>query len=82
MRAFGLERSEERAFESASRGYLEQSLGLARVRGAMGPMMASISAVGMLIVFWYGGHLVLIHELTPGDFVAFWAALARLVWPP
>ena len=81
VRSFALEESETAAFSVANTDYLEKSLSLARIRGAMGPMMGSISAVGVLIVFWYGGSLVLGGEMSKGDFVAFWIALGRLTWP-
>ena len=32
-------------------------------------------------MFWYGGHLVIAHEMTRGDFISFWLALLRLIWP-
>lgn len=81
VRAFSLEESEKRAFHEASLGYLDKSLALARLRGFMGPTMSAVGATGMLVVFWYGGYLVLSGHMTHGDFVAFWAALARLTWP-
>jgi ATP-binding cassette subfamily B protein len=81
VRAFSLEPAEQRAFEAASRDYLGKSLALARLRGFMAPIVAAVSATGMLIVFWYGGRLVLDSRITHGEFVAFWAALARLTWP-
>jgi ATP-binding cassette subfamily B protein len=43
--------------------------------------MGSVSAIGMLTVFWYGGSLILDGAISQGDFVAFWSALARLIWP-
>jgi ATP-binding cassette, subfamily B, multidrug efflux pump len=81
VRSFALEESEARAFEEANRVYLEKNLQLARVRGAMGPIMGWITAAGMLVVFWYGGTLVLDGSMTKGDFLAFWLALQRLTWP-
>ena len=81
VRSFALEGAETEAFTAANKGYLERSLGLARIRGAMGPMMGSIASAGILIVFWYGGRLVLAGEMTKGDFVSFWLALLRLIWP-
>ncbi len=81
VRAFSIEQAEKRSFQEASFRYLDKSLALARLRGFMGPTMSAIGAAGMLIVFWYGGHLVLQGNMTHGDFVAFWAALARLTWP-
>ncbi|WP_437897207.1 ABC transporter ATP-binding protein [Sorangium sp. So ce124] len=81
VRSFALEASEMAAFTSTNQGYLEKSLALARLRGSMGPLMGAISSVGVLIVFWYGGRLVLEQQMTRGDFVSFWLALLRLTWP-
>ncbi len=81
VRAFSLEESEKRAFHAASLGYLGKALALARLRGFMGPTMSAIGATGMLVVFWYGGYLVMTGHMSHGDFVAFWAALSRLTWP-
>ena len=81
VRSFALEEAEQRAFDAENRAYLEKNLNLARIRGSMGPMMGWISAIGILIVFWYGGHLVLDQEITKGAFMSFWLALGRLIWP-
>jgi ATP-binding cassette subfamily B protein len=81
VRSFALESAEERAFELENQSYLEKNLTLARVRGSMGPMMGWINAVGVLVVFWYGGSLVLDGQMTRGSFVSFWMALQRLIWP-
>ncbi|XXY44700.1 ABC transporter ATP-binding protein [Sorangium sp. So ce269] len=81
VRSFALEASEMAAFANTNQGYLEKSLALAKLRGSMGPLMGAISSVGVLIVFWYGGQLVLDGQMTRGDFVSFWLALLRLTWP-
>ncbi|WP_437689625.1 ABC transporter ATP-binding protein [Sorangium sp. So ce176] len=81
VRSFALEASEMAAFSNTNQAYLEKSLSLAKLRGSMGPLMGAISSVGVLIVFWYGGQLVLDGQITRGDFVSFWLALLRLTWP-
>ena len=82
VRSFAMEDAELAAFEEANHDYLEKSLSLARLRGSMGPVMGAVSAAGVLIVFWYGGSLLISDEqFTTGDFVAFWLALLRLTWP-
>lgn len=81
VRSFALEETELAAFERVNASYLDKSLALARLRGSMGPMMGAISAAGVLIVFWYGGYLVLGGQMSKGDFVSFWMALGRLTWP-
>jgi len=81
IRAFSLEESELTAFERANRGYLDKSLALARLRGSLGPIMQVTIAVGILVVFWYGGTLLLEGELDAGAFLTFNRALGRLTWP-
>jgi ATP-binding cassette subfamily B multidrug efflux pump len=81
VKSFNLEAVEAASFEEINKNYLDRSLALARLRGSMGPMMQSLSAVGVVIIFMYGGHLVLTHEITPGAFVAFFWAIQRLAWP-
>ncbi len=81
VRSFALEEQELERFERANQAYLDKSLALARLRGSMGPVMSAISAVGIVVVFWYGGHLILAGELDTGGFLAFYRALARLTWP-
>jgi len=85
VRSFALEAKERRRFEEANRSYLDASLGLARLRGSMGPMMGAVSATSILVFTWYGGTLVLrgpeLGGISKGDFFAFWQALGRMTWP-
>jgi ATP-binding cassette subfamily B protein len=85
VRSFALESKELFRFQKANRDYLEASLGLARLRGSMGPMMGAVSATGVLVFMWYGGALLLQGPehggLSKGDFFAFWLALGRITWP-
>jgi ATP-binding cassette subfamily B protein len=81
VRSFALEEAEIQAFDVTNQSYLEKGLALARIRGSMGPMLGAISSAGVIVVFWYGGYLVLNHQLEPGAFAAFWLALMRLTWP-
>ncbi|MCH2109537.1 MAG: ABC transporter ATP-binding protein/permease [Polyangiaceae bacterium] len=81
IRSFNLEDEQEERFLQANDEYLEKSLSLARLRGSMGPVMQSITSIGILIVFWYGGMLVVDRELDEGGFLAFFRALGRLTWP-
>ena len=81
VKSFSLEDSELARFEKQNQHYYEKTLSLARLRGSMGPIMSAITTVGILVVFWYGGHLMLQGELSAGGFLAFYRALARLTWP-
>jgi ATP-binding cassette subfamily B protein len=81
VRSFHLEDSQVALFEQTNQDYLEKSLSLARLRGSMFPVMQSITSVGVLIVFWYGGSLLMAGKLDSGELLAFFRALSRLVWP-
>jgi len=81
IRSFDLERAQEQRFTRVNQNYLEKSLALSRLRGAIGPVMASLSGVGVIIVFWYGGHMLVTGQITPGGFLTFFRALGRLSWP-
>src|SRR5882724_12644393 len=81
VKSFALEDVEIASFREVNEVYLDKSLALARLRGSMGPMMQSLSAIGIVIVFLYGGHLMITGEITPEGFVAFFWSIQRLVWP-
>jgi ATP-binding cassette, subfamily B, multidrug efflux pump len=81
VRSFNLEEYETQRFQKVNETYLEKSLILARLRGSMGPVMQSITAIGVLVVFWYGGILLVRGDIDGGGFLAFFRALGRLTWP-
>jgi ATP-binding cassette, subfamily B, multidrug efflux pump len=81
VRSFALEQREAEAFEITNQKYLQKSLRLARLRGSMGPILQVTLALGVLVVFWYGGDLLMRGELNKGEFLSFTRALGRLTWP-
>jgi ATP-binding cassette subfamily B protein len=81
VKSFGIEREEISAFEEVNRSYLKSGLALARLRGSMGPITQALGAAGLVVIFTYGGHLVLGREISAGGFVAFFWAFQRLTWP-
>jgi ATP-binding cassette subfamily B multidrug efflux pump len=82
VRSFGLEKHEAHQFELANQEYLQRSLLLARLRGVMWPIMQALSSVSVVVLLWYGGHLVLTDpSFDEGAFLAFFRALSRLTWP-
>src|SRR5690606_1857981 len=81
VRSYALEEQQIAQFQETNHRYLDRSLALARLRGSFGPVMQAIAALGTLVVFWYGGYLMLRDELDAGGFLAFYRALGRLTWP-
>jgi ATP-binding cassette, subfamily B, multidrug efflux pump len=81
VKAYCREESEVASFRQVCDGYLEASMGIAKLRGFMLPVMAATGALGTLIVLLMGGGQVIRGELSLGGFVAFNGYLAMLVWP-
>jgi len=81
VRAMALEAHEMRRFSAANDEAVDRTMALVTLRGLMWPVLMGISSVGTLIVVWIGGGMVLEGELTAGQFAAFNAYLALLIWP-
>jgi ATP-binding cassette, subfamily B, multidrug efflux pump len=81
VKAYCREEGEIESFRQVCGSYLDASMGVARLRGGMLPVMAATGALGTLVVLFMGGDLVISGKLTLGGFVAFNGYLALLVWP-
>lgn len=81
IKTYAREDHEARQWRRMSLDYLDRVMSLARARGAMVPLMGSMASTGTLVVIGLGGRDVISGRLSLGDFVAFNAYLAYLVWP-
>ena len=81
VKAFGREEEEIAEFRNENLNYFHLSKKLVRVWGILYPVVEFLAGVGILIVLWYGGRLVILNKLTLGEFVAFNIYLAMLIWP-
>lgn len=81
IKTYVREEQEAKAFEGIGQEYMKANLALSRARGAMIPLMGAMSHMGTMVVIVAGGARIIGGELTLGDFVAFNAYLAFLLWP-
>ncbi len=81
VRAFAREESEIGIFERLNRQYIARSLRLVQLMGMLWPTLEFILGISMVITLLAGGHLVLTHRITPGQFVAFNTYMVMLIWP-
>ncbi|MBV8362870.1 MAG: ABC transporter ATP-binding protein [Deltaproteobacteria bacterium] len=81
VKAYTLEEREGERFRSLNDSYNEQGLELARVRGAMTPLIRATIASSMMILLTYGGMLIQAHQISIGDLTAFILYLQQLGWP-
>jgi ATP-binding cassette subfamily B multidrug efflux pump len=81
VRAFAQEEAQIKAFERSNREYIRRSLRLVRLMGMLWPTLEFMLGVAMVISLLVGGHQVLTHRITIGQFVAFNMFLLMLTWP-
>ncbi len=81
IRAFAREDSQIGLFEKLNRQYIARSLRLVQLMGMLWPTLEFILGVSMVITLLAGGHLVLAHRISVGDFVEFNTYMVLLIWP-
>jgi ATP-binding cassette subfamily B protein len=81
VRAFAREESQIGLFERLNREYIARSLRLVQLMGMLWPSLEFILGISMVITLLAGGHLVIAHRISVGDFVAFNTYMIMLIWP-
>src|SRR5215467_3552601 len=81
IRAYVQEEAEIALFEKSNQEYVARSLPLARLVGMLWPALELLLGFAIVIAIWIGGREVLLHRISPGDFVAFTMYLMMLTWP-
>ena len=61
--------------------YRDTQIGLARIRSTMFPFIATIGAIGQIILLYKGGQLIISGDISIGELVAFSTFLMLLAWP-
>ena len=81
VRAFAQEEAQIAAFERSNRENIRRSLRLVQLMGMLWPTLQFILGLAMAISLFVGGHQVLSHRISVGDFVAFNTYMLMLTWP-
>ncbi|MFZ0303393.1 MAG: ABC transporter ATP-binding protein [Terracidiphilus sp.] len=81
IRAFVREKSEIGRFEQLNREYIARALRLVQLMGMLWPTLEFILGISMVITLLAGGHLVIEHRITVGDFIGFNTYMLQLIWP-
>ena len=81
VRAYRQEAPEIGRFDALSEAYLEKNMALAQLYGIMSPTFQLFAGLGMVVVLWLGGRLVVAGTISVGAFVAFGLYLGMLTWP-
>ena len=81
IRAFAREESQIGLFERLNRQYIGRALRLVQLMGMLWPSLEFILGISMVITLFAGGHQVLAHRISVGQFVAFSTYMILLIWP-
>ncbi len=81
VRAFAQEEAQIAAFEKSNRENIRRGLRLVQLMGMLWPTLEFILGLAMAITLLVGGHEVLSHRISIGDFVAFNTYVVMLTWP-
>ncbi|MGA7859102.1 MAG: ABC transporter ATP-binding protein [Terracidiphilus sp.] len=81
IRAFAREESQVNLFERLNRQYIARAQRLVQLMGMLWPTLEFILGISMIITLLVGGHEVISHRITPGEFVAFNTYMILLIWP-
>ncbi|CAK8718552.1 ATP-binding cassette, subfamily B [Candidatus Electrothrix aarhusensis] len=81
IKSYTREQQQARAFGELGENYVAANLKVAVVQGLLFPVAILVGNLGMLLILYYGGKLVIKEAITLGDFVAFVHYLYMLIWP-
>jgi ATP-binding cassette subfamily B protein len=81
IRAFAQEEAEIASFETANREYIKRSLYLVRLMAMLWPTLEFVLGLSLMITLLVGGHEVVSHRISVGEFTAFNVYMVQLTWP-
>ena len=81
IKSYTREQQQQKRFAELGEQYVAANLRVAVVQGLLFPVAILVGNLGMLIILYYGGKLVINGAVTLGEFVAFIQYLYMLIWP-
>ena len=75
VKAYGKEDVEGQRFEASNHSFRRASQKSAQVSAVSSPLMQVIGAIGIAVIIWYGGYLVITTSMKPGAFFSFLTAM-------
>lgn len=81
VKSYTMENERSDTFFGKCKDYFHKSMRLIKLWGTFLPLIELMASFGMGLTIWYGGRLVILGEISLGQFVAFSQYLMMLVWP-
>ncbi len=81
VKGFGAEDLQRERLAVEADAVKKEALAASRLRAGFLPLVDFLPAVALVMILWYGGHLVLDGKMQVGQLVAFNSYILMLVWP-
>lgn len=81
VKAHAQEENEKRKFKHLNQEYMNKNMSLVKIWGPFFPFIMLIFGIGMVIVLWLGGRLVITERISLGQLVQFNGYLMMLTFP-
>ncbi|HSF70336.1 MAG TPA: lipid A export permease/ATP-binding protein MsbA [Nitrospira sp.] len=81
VKAYGRETAEAERFKESNKAFLGTTMKAIQVSSLGSSHIEVIGVVGVAVIIWYGGSLVISGDMTPGAFFSFLAAMFMVFTP-
>jgi len=81
VKSFNMSRQEERLLRNLCNDFMKKNLKLAIPQSLLGPVFEYITYMGIILLLFMGGKMVLEGAITLGTLVAFQRYISMMVWP-
>lgn len=81
VKSFNMSRQEERLLRDLCKDFMKKNLKLAIPQSLLGPVFEYITYMGVILLLFMGGKMVLEGAITLGTLVAFQRYISMMVWP-
>ncbi len=81
VKSFNMSQQEERIFLGLCKDFVKKNLKLAIPQSLLGPVFEYITYMGIILLLFVGGKMVIEGAITLGTLVAFQRYISMMVWP-
>ncbi|MBN2219388.1 MAG: ABC transporter ATP-binding protein [Kosmotogaceae bacterium] len=81
IKSYGIEDLRNGTLTDKSNVYVDKNMNLVKVWGMFFPLIQTLSMLGSVLATLFGGRMVILGQITLGEYITFTSYLGMLVWP-
>ncbi|MCP5460705.1 MAG: ABC transporter ATP-binding protein [Thermotogae bacterium] len=81
IKSYGIEDLRNETLTEKSNLYVDKNMKLVKVWGMFFPLTQTLSMLGSVLATLFGGRMVILGQITLGQYITFTSYLGMLVWP-